>query len=272
MGNIWGFPSYALREAAAAKGLKAKLSPLLNVLVEPIGADYYTPRAGQVYESVAREVNRIDWASMTAKGVVRMVRPRHGGGYFSVLTPPPRHPAPGRFGPDQAGRVPLQSRSPLRRLSRGEVPLRPPAVPPDPQRLQPRRERLRTPRLCLRGTAAATEHGDGPGQWHRGLPASSSASWRTGRSTGPRPRSCTCSATMSTAPRATRPPSAAGARTGSPTRASTSPRRPGAVSSSSSWRSWRGQERADLIGLMGGTNTPYRRAWENLIDRGRKEG
>ena len=43
---IWGFPSYAVREAMAARGLKAKLSPLWNVLTEPIFADYYTPRAG----------------------------------------------------------------------------------------------------------------------------------------------------------------------------------------------------------------------------------
>ena len=40
---IWGFPSYAVREAMAARGLKAKLSPLWNVLTEPIFADYYTP-------------------------------------------------------------------------------------------------------------------------------------------------------------------------------------------------------------------------------------
>ena len=99
MGNIWGFPSYGLREAAAANGLKAKLKPLLNILVEPVAADFYTPRAGQVYESVAREVNRIGWNPMTVKGVVRMVRARHGGGYFSVLTPPRGTPPPEGFGP-----------------------------------------------------------------------------------------------------------------------------------------------------------------------------
>ncbi len=86
--NIWGFPSYALREGWSAKGLKNKLSPWSNVVVEPLFADFYTPKAGQVYESVAKEAERIGWHQMTAKGVVRMVRPRHGGGYFTVLTPP----------------------------------------------------------------------------------------------------------------------------------------------------------------------------------------
>jgi hypothetical protein len=41
-----------------------------------------------VFASVAREATRIGWSSMVAKGIVRMVRPRHGGGYFTVLTPP----------------------------------------------------------------------------------------------------------------------------------------------------------------------------------------
>lgn len=86
--NIWGFPSYALREGFSAKGLRNKLRPWTNVIMEPVFADFYTPKAGQVYDSVAAEANRIGWHSMTSKGVVRMVRPRHGGGYFTVLTPP----------------------------------------------------------------------------------------------------------------------------------------------------------------------------------------
>ncbi len=58
--NIWGFPSYAMREAwRGKKGLVAtasvvkkqstagaKLAPLYNVLTEPILTDYFTPRAG----------------------------------------------------------------------------------------------------------------------------------------------------------------------------------------------------------------------------------
>ena len=56
---------------------------------EPIFAEYFTPRAGQVYESVDREVARIGWSSMLDHGYVRMVRKRNGGGYFVILTPPP---------------------------------------------------------------------------------------------------------------------------------------------------------------------------------------
>ncbi|MEQ8716288.1 MAG: hypothetical protein RIE08_01635 [Acidimicrobiales bacterium] len=88
MDNIWGFPSYAVREGLAAKGFGAKLQPLWNVLVEPVLSDFYTPRAGDVYRSVEKEAARIGWDTLLRPGIVRMVRRRHGGGYFSVLTPP----------------------------------------------------------------------------------------------------------------------------------------------------------------------------------------
>lgn len=88
MDNLWGFPSYAWREAASASGLRDRLAPLWQVLTEPLLSDYYTPRAGQVYASVEREQARIGWESMLQRGVVRMVRRRVGGGYFTVLTPP----------------------------------------------------------------------------------------------------------------------------------------------------------------------------------------
>ncbi|MEL7207188.1 MAG: hypothetical protein AAGK32_02985, partial [Actinomycetota bacterium] len=79
--NIWGFPSYAWREAWADKSLK----PLWQVLVEPILDTYYTPRAGQVYESLDREAERIDWDDMRVAGTVRRVRRRVGGGYFTAV-------------------------------------------------------------------------------------------------------------------------------------------------------------------------------------------
>ena len=85
--NIWGFPSYAIREAWASKSLSA----VWNVLVEPyLGRDYYTPRAGQVFESVVRETARIGWPEMIAVGIVRMVRRRRDGGYFAIHTPADR--------------------------------------------------------------------------------------------------------------------------------------------------------------------------------------
>ena len=83
--NIWGFPSYALAEAVREKSAR----PLWQVLVEPIGADYYTPRVGQVFSGIEREAKRIGYYQMLVKGQVRMVRRRHGGGYFTILTPAP---------------------------------------------------------------------------------------------------------------------------------------------------------------------------------------
>ncbi|QZY30469.1 hypothetical protein [Nocardioides coralli] len=85
---IWGFPSYALREAWNAKGLRAKVAPLWSVATEPILADYWTPRAGQVFEALEKEADRIGYRECFVKGLVRMSRRRSGGGYFTILTPP----------------------------------------------------------------------------------------------------------------------------------------------------------------------------------------
>jgi hypothetical protein len=80
--NIWGFPSYGFVE-----GFK---NPKVwwQLLVEPIFDDYYTPHAGRVFRGMEREANRIRYHDMVAKGLVRIIRRRYGGGYFSILTPP----------------------------------------------------------------------------------------------------------------------------------------------------------------------------------------
>jgi len=83
MDCIWGWPGYALREAIADKSV----APAATVLVEPILANYYTPKAGQVYESVRREAGRIGWEQMLRTGIVRTVRRRKQGGYFVIHTP-----------------------------------------------------------------------------------------------------------------------------------------------------------------------------------------
>lgn len=83
MDNIWGFPSYAWREAIRERTIR----PLLNVFGEPFSHDYYTPRAGHVYESVDKEAERIGWKDMVQPARVRLVRRRVGGGYFTVMTP-----------------------------------------------------------------------------------------------------------------------------------------------------------------------------------------
>ncbi|MBI2168035.1 MAG: hypothetical protein HYU28_00830 [Actinobacteria bacterium] len=86
--NMWGFPSFAVREAFGAKSLTGFIAPLWQVLTEPTLTDYYTPQAGQVFTTMRREADRMDWWSMRVKGLVRMVRRRYGGGYFTILTPP----------------------------------------------------------------------------------------------------------------------------------------------------------------------------------------
>ncbi|MCG5214924.1 hypothetical protein [Streptosporangium sp. KLBMP 9127] len=82
--NLWGFPSYALEEAWKEK----KVGYLWHILTEPIINDYWTPRAGTVFQCLEREAKRINYWDMLVKGQVRMVRRRVGGGYFTVVTPP----------------------------------------------------------------------------------------------------------------------------------------------------------------------------------------
>lgn len=78
--NIWGFPSYALSEAARERSV----APLLQVLLEPVFADFYTPRLQDVMGSIQREARRIRYWDMLERGDVEVVRKRAGGGYFVV--------------------------------------------------------------------------------------------------------------------------------------------------------------------------------------------
>lgn len=82
--NIWGFPSLAMRESWKDKTLK----PMWNVATEPILSNYWTPRAGTVFAGLQREADRIGYWAMVRRGLVRIVRRRAGGGYFTILTPP----------------------------------------------------------------------------------------------------------------------------------------------------------------------------------------
>ena len=86
--NLWGFPSLAVREAFGAKSLSGFIAPLFQVLTEPIFTDFYTPKAGQIYEGMQREADRIGWWPMVDRGQVRTIRRREGGGYYTILTPP----------------------------------------------------------------------------------------------------------------------------------------------------------------------------------------
>jgi hypothetical protein len=81
--NLWGFPSYALSEAARRRTLR----PLLQVLVEPVLDDFYTPPLGMVLDGICREAHRIGYWDMLFPGTASLVRRRLGGGYFTLLTP-----------------------------------------------------------------------------------------------------------------------------------------------------------------------------------------
>jgi hypothetical protein len=80
--NLWGFPSYAVSEAVRERSV----APLLQVLTEPVFADFYTPKLGTVLASIRREAVRVRYWDMLERGDVEVVRKRVGGGYFVLYT------------------------------------------------------------------------------------------------------------------------------------------------------------------------------------------
>ncbi len=82
--NVWGWPSYALREAwhDVLKGrVGAALGYLWQVFAEPTFAQTYTPRAGNVFDSLDREARRIGWDQIFCYGSVRSIRKTTDGRY-----------------------------------------------------------------------------------------------------------------------------------------------------------------------------------------------
>lgn len=87
--NIWGWPSYAVREAwqELVKGkFAASLQLLWRVFAEPTFAETYTPRSGNVFASIDREVKRIGWESIFEYGRVRAIRKTEDGRYAIALS------------------------------------------------------------------------------------------------------------------------------------------------------------------------------------------
>jgi len=121
---IWGFPGYALRESLSGRRWAERLAPLFQVAVEPVLADYFTPRAGQVFDALEREHRRA-----TAE---RWSRGRFGwygddtAGVTSPSSPPERRRS------EQAHRLQEPVRPPSNRLSRPPVPARPAGLPRPP--------------------------------------------------------------------------------------------------------------------------------------------
>lgn len=82
--NIWGWPSYALREAwrDLLKGqIKTALGLLWQVFAEPAFAQTYTPRSGNVFAALDRETKRIGWEQIYRYGRVRVIRKTDDGRY-----------------------------------------------------------------------------------------------------------------------------------------------------------------------------------------------
>ena len=82
--NIWGWPSYALREAwhDFTKGeMKSAFKYLWQVFAEPTFAETYTPRTGNVFDSIDREAKRIGWNQIYRYGRVRVIRKTDDGRY-----------------------------------------------------------------------------------------------------------------------------------------------------------------------------------------------
>ena len=82
--NIWGWPSYGLREAWRDFGkgrLNDSLKYLWKVFAEPDYAETYTPRAANVFDSIDREVQRIGWEQIYRYGRIRAIRKTDDGRY-----------------------------------------------------------------------------------------------------------------------------------------------------------------------------------------------
>jgi pSer/pThr/pTyr-binding forkhead associated (FHA) protein len=82
--NIWGFPSYALRESWSdfRQGqIASALKYLWQVFAEPTLAETYTPRAGNVFASIDRESQRIGWNQIYRYGRIRAIRKTDDGRY-----------------------------------------------------------------------------------------------------------------------------------------------------------------------------------------------
>jgi pSer/pThr/pTyr-binding forkhead associated (FHA) protein len=82
--NIWGFPSYAIREATQklARGqLKRGIQILWQVFTEPLFGQQYGPTDEQILKAVDREVARISWQAMLRYGLVQSIRKTTDGRY-----------------------------------------------------------------------------------------------------------------------------------------------------------------------------------------------
>ncbi|MDY7022592.1 MAG: FHA domain-containing protein, partial [Cyanobacteriota bacterium] len=87
--NLWGWPSYALREAyrEITRGKWGfALNLLWQVFAEPAFAETYTPKSQNVFESIDREAKRIGWNQMYRYGRVLGIRKTNDGRYAIAIS------------------------------------------------------------------------------------------------------------------------------------------------------------------------------------------
>ena len=91
--NIWGWPGYAVRESftSLSRGQFGNaIKRTWQIFGEPTFAETYTPRAGDVFDSIDREAARIGWERIYRYGRVRAIRKTDDGRYviaYSQSTP-----------------------------------------------------------------------------------------------------------------------------------------------------------------------------------------
>ncbi|MEA5541581.1 FHA domain-containing protein [Limnoraphis robusta Tam1] len=87
--NIWGWPSYAVREAyreISHGRLLIALKLLWRVFAEPTFAETYTPRSQNVFDSIDREIQRISWQEIYRYGRVLGIRKTNDGRYAIAIS------------------------------------------------------------------------------------------------------------------------------------------------------------------------------------------
>lgn len=82
--NIWGWPSYGLREIWHSLGrgeMGNAMHVAKHVFGEPVLTDTYTPRSGDVFKAVDREARRIGWDRIRRHGRALAIRKTDDGRY-----------------------------------------------------------------------------------------------------------------------------------------------------------------------------------------------
>ncbi|PNW27266.1 UNVERIFIED_CONTAM: hypothetical protein BEN50_03275 [Euhalothece sp. KZN 001] len=98
--NIWAWPGYAWREAwqELKKGhFNNTMRLLWQVFSEPILANTYTPKSGNVFASIDREATRIDWEAMFQSGRILKIRKTGDGRYAIAYSRPSDQHQENRF-------------------------------------------------------------------------------------------------------------------------------------------------------------------------------